>query len=222
MEQALPLHHTDWLLWLSLGVFSLLLAARLYNPIRFKAFSILPFHANRSELEASFRPVVGRGLFDVSLGVSSFATLGLALFLILHPNRGELPVMGDWRMYLRLTIVLLLFFVFKNFMGLLVGWVFNKTDFIAKAQNVSFAYRAWLGVLLFPVCVAMVYSGEAYQWLYYVLLVGLCVGYYFSVQFFTIRIWRIDAFVYYKIFYLCALEITPLIFLVSWLQSLYR
>ena len=222
MKQALPIHHTDWLLWLLCGVFVLLIAARLYNPMRFKAFMILPFHANRAELESSFRPIIGRGLFDVSLGLSSFVVLGLSLFLILHPFQENLPVMADWRMYLRLLMVLLLFFVFKNFMGLLVGWVFNKTDNIARAQNVSFAYRAWLGVILFPVCLALVYLDTAYQLLYYILLMVLCGGYYFSIQFFVLSIWRIDALPYYKIFYLCALEITPLVFLVSWLQSLYR
>ncbi len=222
MEHALPIHHTDWLLWLLLGVFVLLLAAHLYNPMRFKAFAILPFHANRAEIEGGFRPVVGRGLFDISLGVSSFAILGLALFLVLHPYHHVPPVLAGWRMYLRLIVVLLLFFVFKNFIGLLVGWIFNKTEQIARAQNISFAYRAWLGVLLFPLCLAMIFGGEAYQVLYYALFIVLCGGYYLSFQFYAISIWRMDALSYYKIFYLCALEITPLIFLVSWLQSLYR
>lgn len=222
MEQTLPIHHTDWLFWLLIGVFALLLAARLYNPSRFKAFSVLPFHANRADLEGSFRPVVGRGFFDISLGLSSFAMLGLALFLVLHPFEDGFPLLVGWRMYLRLVMILLLFFVFKNFIGLLVGWVFNKAEYIAQAQNVSFAYRAWLGVILFPICLLMVYGGSMYQFLYYALLIMLCGGYYFSIQFLAIRIWRIDAFPYYKIFYLCALEITPLIFLVSWLQSLYR
>lgn len=222
MEQAVPIHHTDWLLWLLVGVFILLLSARLYNPARFKAFSFLPFHANRAELESSFRPIIGRGLFDLSLGFSSFVVIGLSLFLVLHSYKVGAPILADWRLYLRLLIVLLLFFVFKNFMGLLVGWVFGKTEYIAKAQNVSFAYRAWLGVLLFPICVAMVYWGHAYQVLYFALLLMLCAGYIFSIQFFIISIWRIDTFPYYKIFYICALEITPLIFLIIWLQSLYR
>ena len=222
MNLALPIHHTDWLMWLLLGVCALLFAARLYNPRRFKEFSILPFHANRKELQHGFRPVVGRGLFDVSLGLSSFLVLGLAIFLLLHPYHTDLPKLGDWRMYLRLVVVLLLFFVSKNFLGLLVGWVFDKTETIAKAQNVAFAYRAWLGVLLFPVCVAMIYWVQSYQVMYYFLWIILCGGYYFSIQFFVVGIWRIDAFPYYKIFYLCALEITPLVFLVSWLQSLCR
>lgn len=220
MEQALPLHHTDWLLGLLIGALVLLLAARLYNPARFRAFSTLPFHPNRSDLESDFRPVVGRGLFDISLGVVSFVMLGLALFLLLHPYSDGVPILSGWRMYLRLLLVLLLFFVFKNFVALLVGWVFGKTENIAIAQNVSFAHRAWLGVLLFPVIVLMVYGGAMYQVLYYVLLLVLSVGYYFSIQFFVMRIWRIDALSYYKIFYLCALEITPLIFLVTWLRSL--
>ena len=220
MEQALPLHHTDWLLWLLFGVMGLILSARLYSPLRFKAFTMLPFHANREELEGNFRPVVGRGLFDVSLGMVSFAMIGLALFLLLHPYEGSLPVLGGWRMYLRLLMVLLIFFVFKNFVSLLVGWVFDKTDEIATAQNVSFAHRAWLGLVLFPFVAIMVFGGLLYPVFYYILFLVLIVGYYFSVQFFVLRIWRMNALPYYKIFYLCALEITPLIFLVFWLRSL--
>ena len=220
MEQALPTHHTDWLMWLLIGAFALMLAARMYKPARFRAFAVLPFHANRSDLEGDFRPVVGRGLFDVSLGIVSFVVLSLAVFLLLHPFNGGLPVLSGWRMYLRLLTVLMLFFVGKNFIGLFVGWVFGKTETIALAQNVSFAHRAWLGILLFPVLTVMVFGSGMYQSLYYVLLFILILGYYLSVQFFVMRIWQMDALPYYKIFYLCALEIIPLISLVYWLLDL--
>lgn len=222
MEKLIIPHHTDWILWIIVGAAAFLLAARLYNPLRFKAFSILPFHAQRAELENSFRLVVGRGLFDISLGLVSFVVLSLTVFLLLHPFEGAMPFLGEWRLFLRLVIVLLFFYVFKNFMGLLVGWIFNQTEPIARAQNVSFAYRSWLAMILLPLCMALVFLPQAYQVLYYLLFTVLISGYAFSLQFLVIRIWQMNAFSYYKIFYLCALEITPLIFLIAWLVSLYR
>ena len=222
MERLIIVHHTDWLLYLLVGAFVLLLASRLYNPARFKAFVFLPFHANRAELEADFRPVVGRGFFDISLGVVSFLMLGLALFFLLHPYNGYPPVLSDWQLYLRLLSALLFFFVLKNFIGLLVGWVFSQSEFIASAQNVSFAHRSWLGLVVFPILFLMTYFVQAYQVFYYLLFVVLAVGYYLSLQFYILRFWRLNALSYYKIFYLCALEITPFVFLVIWLQSLYR
>jgi len=220
MEQAVNPHHIDWLLGLLVLATTLVLAARLYHPSRFRAFLFLPLHANREELEDGFRPVVGRGLFDVSLGLMSFCVLALSVFLLLNTSGSGFPMLGNWRMYLRLLMVLLFFYVGKNFLGLLVGWVFNTSEEIARAQNVSFAYRAWLTLFLLPVAIAMVYCTPLYNVLYYILLITLLVGYLFSLQFFILRIWRINALSYYKIFYLCALEITPLIFLVIWLKSL--
>ena len=221
MNLQIP-HHTDWLLWLLLASFILMLSARLYNRRRFNAFAILPFHANRREMETTFNPVPGRGLFDLGLSLLAPVMLSVSCFLILHPYHGYPPFLGDWRLFLRLFFVLLIFFIFKNFVGLLVGWVFNKSDEIALSQNVGLAYRTWAAIILMPICVLAVFFAPAFPVLYYVLLFSLCIAYYFGVQFAAIRIWNITAPPYYKIFYLCALEITPLIFLIGWLVSLYR
>ena len=218
----IAVHHTDWIFWVLLLAIALLLAARLYNPVRFRAFLILPFHIKRQELESSFNPTVGRGLFDVSLSLLSYLMLGLSFFLILHPFEGAPPVLSDWRNFLRLLFVVLLFFLVKNLVGLFVGWVFQHTDEIARAQNVNLAYRAWIAMMLVPVCALVAFYQPLYQVSYYLLWIGLFVGYYFALQFSFFRLWKMEALPYYKIFYLCTLEITPLLFLVGWLKSLYE
>lgn len=222
METLRLQHHTDWILWILLGSVVLVVTARLYNPQRFRNFLLLPFHVKRRELESSFNPSMRRGLFDMSLSLMSYALLALGLFLLLHPYRQAMPLLTDWQLYLRLLFVLLLFFLSKNMAGLFVGWIFGRSDEIAGAQNVGLAYRTWLAILVLPICALLVFFAPAYQLSYYLLAVVLAVGYYFALQFSLLKIWSMQARPYYKIFYLCALEITPLFFLLGWLKSLYQ
>ncbi len=219
--ERLP-HHTDWILWLLLLSTVLVISARLYNPQRFRNFLILPFHVKRHELEASFNPSLRRGLFDLSLSLMSYAMIGLGVFLLLHPYLGAIPLLTDWEMYLRVLFILMLFFVVKNLVGLFVGWVFEQSEEIAGAQNVNLAYRMWTSILILPVCALLIYFTPAYPVVYYLLAVLIGLGFYFAFQFSLLKIWRIQARGYYKIFYLCALEITPLLFLLGWLKSLYQ
>ncbi|MDZ7848201.1 MAG: DUF4271 domain-containing protein [Owenweeksia sp.] len=215
-------HHTDWILWLLLTSAALLLAARLYNPKRFRAYLQLPIHVKRTELQDAFSPAVGRGLFDISLAVLSYLMYSLALYLLIHPHRGSAPLLSDWVMYLRLLFLLPLFFLVKNFLGLFVGWVFSQSEEIGQAQNVNLAYRAWSAIFILPLCTLIVYFQPLYPVLYYVLSVLLILGYLVALQFSVRKLWGMMAPVYYKIFYLCALEITPLVFLVEWLKTLYQ
>ena len=216
----LPKHHTDWLLWLLFAAVTVIISVRLYNRQRFRDFAILPFHARRRELEDDFKPEPGRGFVDLSLSLLSTFILTLTCFLLLHPYNNEFPLFNNWVLFLRLLFVLMLFFVVKNFVGMLVGWVFNKSEEIAISQNVNLAYRTWIAILLLPLCIMAIFFPPAYKYIYYVLLLVISIGYYFAFQFAAIRIWRMGVVSYYKVFYLCALEITPLIFLVGWLLSL--
>ncbi len=216
----LPIHHTDWLLGVLLLSFVIMIAVRLYNFGRLKDFSILPFHSRRRDLEESFNPVPGKGFVDFSLSLNSTLVITIACFLLLHPYRGQFPLLADWTVFLMLLFALMIFFLFKNFMGLLVGWIFNKSDEIAAAQNINLAYRTWMGILLLPLCTVAVFFHQAYPVLYFVLLIAVSVGYILAFQFSAIRIWSMGVLPYYKLLYLCALEITPLIFLVGWLISL--
>lgn len=214
-------HHTDWLLLVLLTGVVLALAARLYSPTRFKAFVQLPFHIRRRELEQNFNPAMGRGLFDVSLAFLSYLGLGLALYLLIHPPGPNFPLLSDWQLYLRLVFVLLLFFMVKNFLGLWVAWIFGRTDQVAHAQNVNLAYRAWLALVVLPFCALAVYWPPIYAVAHYLLWFLLVTGYLVALRFSFFQIWKMPVRSYYKIFYLCALEITPLLFLVGWLKSLY-
>lgn len=213
-------HHTDWLLILLFVAVGILMAARLYNAQRLKDFALLPFHSRRKDLEANFNPVPGKGFVDLSLSLNSTLVITLSCFLLLHPYQGHFPLLSDWTLFLLLLFAFMIFFLFKNFMGLIVGWIFNRSEEITASQNVNLAYRTWLGILLLPVCILTVFVHQAYPVFYYILLILLSTGYFFAFQFSAIRIWEMEVLPYYKILYLCALEITPLIFLIGWLTSL--
>jgi hypothetical protein len=218
--QELPLHHTDWLLAVLMLSFVVMITVKLYNAGRLRDFAILPFHSGRKELEESFNPVPGKGFVDLSLSLNSTLIITISCFLLLHPYEDVFPEFNDWTMFLMLLFALLIFFLFKNFMGLLVGWVFHKSDEIAEAQNINLAYRTWLGIILLPICTVAVFFQPAYPVVYFILLFVLSVGYFLAFQFSALRIWSMGVLPYYKLLYLCALEITPLIFLVGWLKSL--
>lgn len=216
----LPVHHTDWLLALLLLGMGLALAAKLYNPSRFRAFLFLPFHVKRDELELGFNPLVARGLFDVSLSVLSYLILSLGIYIWLHRPWDGAPNFNDQAIYFRVLFILVFFFLLKNLGGLFVGWVFDCTEDIARSQNSQLAHRAWLSLIIMPVLVMAVFNTELYLFWYLIMRILLILGLAFSFYFSFIQLWRSRALAYYKIFYLCALEITPLLFMVGWLKDL--
>jgi hypothetical protein len=216
----LPAHHTDWLLGLLLLGVGLALAARLYNPERFKDFISLPFHIKRDEMELGFKPLVARGLFDVSLSVLSYLMLSLGIYIWLHHGWEGAPLFNDKALYFRILFILVVFFLLKNLGGLFVGWVFDCTEDIARSQNSQLAHRAWLSLAIIPALVLAVFNSDNYRVWYLMVLIILVLGVALSIYFSFVQLWRLMAPMYYKIFYLCALEITPLLFLVGWLKSL--
>ncbi len=216
----MPPHHSDWVLIVLLLCVGLILAARLYNPERFRIFFALPFHVKRTEMELAFNPVVARGLFDVSLSVMSYLVLSTGIYIWLQNGVGAGPDLSKPALFFRILIILVLFYLIKNLAGLLVGWVFDRTDDIARSQNAQLAHRAWMTIVLLPLVVLSVYNTsypELWIWLTLsVILLGVALSLYFSF----LQLWKIGASSYYKIFYLCTLEIAPLVFLAGWLKSL--
>lgn len=215
-------HHTDWLLWILMLGAGLMLAARLYNPVRFAGFVSLPFHVKRREMELSFNPVVARGLFDVSLSVLSYLLLSLGIYVLLHNQWQDEVGFNDPALYFRILLILVLFYLLKNLMGLVVGWIFGQTEDIARIQNAQLAHRAWLAVILMPVLVLAIFNVGNYVVWYVLVMVLIIAGILSSLYFSFLQVWRVSTPAYYKIFYLCALEITPLLFLVEWLKSLIQ
>ena len=216
----LPVHHTDWLLGLLVLSMGLMLAARLYNPERFNGILSLPFHVKRSEMELAFRPLIARGLFDVSLSVLSYLVLSLGIYIWLHNAWSGKPDFNDQALYFRILFVLVVFYLLKNLIGLVVGWIFDGIEEVARSQNTQLAHRAWLSLILMPVLVLAVFNVGGYGVWYVAVLVLLALGMASSLYFSFSQLWRLAVPPYYKIFYLCALEITPLLFLVGWLKSL--
>jgi len=220
--EALPklTHHTDWLLIVLVAIFLLLTMLRRNNAQRFRDLVQLPFNIRRKEVEDDFTPNWRSGSFEIGFSLFSYLVLGLALFVTVRHHEGNLAF-RDWQMFLRICFVVVMFFLLKNFIGLIVGWIFSCSEQVAKSQNTNLAYRCWMSVYLFPLSAAAIYLPVNAQVTYLLLLVFLVLGYLVGLQFTAVKLWHIPAQPYYKIFYLCALEITPLLFLLGWLKSLY-
>ncbi len=213
-------HHTDWLLLLIGGILFFLGLLRYQHTQRFAEIWQLPFHIRRREVESEFHPSWRKGGFEVGFSIVSYLVISLALFILVRHHESALAF-DDWQMYLRIFFVLTLFFLLKNFLGLLVGWVFHCSEDVAASQNTNLAYRCWMSLVLLPLCVLAIFWQGLPMLGYILILIFIILSYLLAFQFTAVRVWNIPALGYYKIFYLCALEITPLVFLVGWLVNLY-
>ncbi len=219
MEQLLKAHHTDWLLGVLLLSWLLIIVARWFNPDRFNQVAILPFHGSRREVETTFNPSRGKGMYAFNLNVVSNIIISLSLFLLLHFPDNKIPDFSNWSLFLKLFFGISFFFIFKNFVGLFVGWVFNSSDELAESQNIHLAYRIWMSIVLAPICVIAVYWPNSFSIAYFLVALILVIGYLLALLFSSIKIWTLPLRGYYKISYLCALEITPLIYLLLWFNN---
>lgn len=194
----------------------LVLMARLNHFKKFSYFIKLPFTVTGKDVEEEFNPHGLQQLFDVLLTLNSYITIALACFLFIQPaGEGLLH-------FFRLIIVFLGFFLLKNLLQLFIAWLFDQQEYVVKAQNIGLAYRTWLGVVLLPLLFLLAYVPGAQvvskNLLPFLLLACYIVIFYFSSS----RMWKMPAPSYYKILYICALEIAPFFFLVNWLISLWK
>ena len=110
-------------------------------------------------------------------------------------------------------------FLLKNLLSLFIAWLFDKNEEISNSHNANLAYRSWGSIWIYPVLVAIVFVPGFIE--NSAIAVGLTMAFAYMLALLVsiLRVWVMDAKKYYKIFYLCALEIAPLFFLLYWLKS---
>lgn len=189
------------------------MVSKIYHAKKFSFFLSLPFNSGLKDFEKEFNPYGGRDVFDMLMTLNSYLIFGLSLFLIFNSN------LAVWSDFFRLIFVITLFFLIKNFFALFIGWLFDKNIEIAHSQNANLIYRSWFSIWIFPVLIGTTFIPN-FTWIGQKLLIGMImIAYVTALIISIIRIWDAIEGKYYKIFYLCALEIMPLIFLVYWLKS---
>ncbi len=206
-------HEIDWILPAFLVGALLIVFARLYHPRKFGIFWALPFNRGVKNFESEFNPNGVKDVFDVLLTLNFYLVYTLGCLLVL-------PVQMGIFNFVRILFIIVLFFLVRNFMSLLVGWLFRQQEGIAVVQNTSLAYRSWSALWLFPLVVLGTYSPFLSDGSHPVILFFMMGGYLISMCISGLRLWNLPAGLNYKILYLCALEIIPFSFLIYWLTSL--
>lgn len=211
-------HFSDWtlLLLMILGAGLVLFFRR--DRERYRYFWRLPFYTKAREWSSAFNPFKSRRLGDLWLAASGFLTLGLAIFLLRHGHHLEkLPLL--WPDYLRILLLVAGVFLLKNLVSSLTGSIFDQNATLTASQNIQFAYLSWLQLPLLPLCLMMLLWPEAARfWAYLLggtLALGLLSGWIQSARVTLL----LPPHLGYNIFYLCALEITPVAYLVLMLKS---
>lgn len=208
-----PLHHTDWLLILFFINGLLFLVAKLYHSKKFGVFISLPFNAGLQDFEKDFNPYGGKDLFDIALSINSFLIYSTGLYLIFNPD------LSLWSDFFRMLFILILFFLLKNLIGLFVAWLFDKNEEVSLSYNANLAYRIWASMWVYPLLVFLVFVPFLKENTNILAAIILALGYAFAISIGVLRLWSMSAPKYYKIFYLCALEIGPMVILIFWLKN---
>lgn len=220
--EVLPLasRPTDWIVLLMLGVATLVVVARSYDAARVQDFLKLPFTLKSKEWAAAFNPIQTRRIPDFLLSLSALLVLSLAVFFLKQASTGDWQRLGNWILYLRIVFLISLFFLLKALVGTLVASVFDVTDLIARVQNQYFAFVSWLLVPIAPVVFLGIFSAFWPQVFGYTLIVTIALGFLYALFQSTLSLIQIPPSWTYNIFYLCSLEIIPLIYLVVILESI--
>ena len=208
-----PAHHTDWLIILVIIIALFFLLARLYHSKKFYFFLSLPFNSGLREFEKEFNPYGGKDGFDLILSVNSYIIYAIGLFYIFNSK------LSEWGDFFRLLFIIVLFFLVKNFLSLFVAWLFDLNDFVANSHNANLVYRIWSSIWVFPVFILVLFVPSFSDFGKWILSFFISAAYLLAFSVSIFRVWLLPIRKYYKIFYLCALEITPLFFLFYWLNG---
>ncbi len=219
MYREIEKHYSDWiLLAILLGVIFVLIS-RIYNPGKFKAFLYLPLRGG-NETKEEFDPLGWRTPFDISMVINVFLSIALSILLINYSSSTLDLYSGAWRDYLRLFLIISAFFLVKSLLQLAIAWAFDKVGEIALSQNIELSYLAWLALMILPVNVIVAFVSSNKEFNFWLLLIISLAGWFQAFFRSSLQLWKLAAPSYYKIFYLCSLEIIPFIFLIKWIQVL--
>lgn len=197
------------------------LTGRFFNKERFYIFLRLPYHVKGGEVASAYNPARVAFNHDYFNGLGAILAITLGIYW-LHSYDREImaPDYEGPLSFLRIALVVLVFLLVKNMLSALVGFVFSSQEKIIVAQNRGFAYLAWVLVPLLPLLLLAFYLPFGNQVFFYMIYGILVAGYLYSTLQAMAEIWKLPAPAYYKILYLCALEIIPLLFLLKWFKSL--
>jgi hypothetical protein len=217
--QEISSRSTDWVLLVLLVIAFLVTAARLANAERVRHFIKFPFNFAALDWAGGFNPFITKKLSDLLISLSSLLTITLAIFFSIKFWSNQTPLPLGWLPYLRVLFLVTVVFLVKNMLGGLIAAVFEVQEQITAVQNINIAFFSWLLVPLYPLVVLTTFL-DWHPELFSKALLGICATGALLALWQTARAtFKISPVLSYNIFYLCALEISPVIFLILIFQN---
>jgi len=150
--------------------------------------------------------------FNILLFANQIIGVFIFVYLISKNYINDLSI--DLIVSLKIIGVFIVLIFTKFFIELLIGWVFNINTLISSYLFQKLNYKNFIGIVLIPINMILVYAVEPTEKLIYGFLIGLLVLNFigFLSTFKSYQKLILSNFFYF-ILYLCALEIGPYIIL---------
>jgi len=150
--------------------------------------------------------------FNILLFANQIIGVFIFVYLISKNYINDLSI--DLIVSLKIIGVFIVLIFTKFFIELLIGWVFNINTLISSYLFQKMNYKNFIGIVLIPINMILVYAVEPTEKLIYGFLIGLLVLNFigFLSTFKSYQKLLLSNFFYF-ILYLCALEIGPYIIL---------
>ena len=150
--------------------------------------------------------------FNILLFANQIIGVFIFVYLISKNYINDLSI--DLIVSLKIIGVFIVLIFTKFFIELLIGWVFNINTLISSYLFQKMNYKNFIGIVLIPINIILVYAVEPTEKLIYGFLIGLLVLNFigFLSTFKSYQKLILSNFFYF-ILYLCALEIGPYIIL---------
>ena len=218
--QEIATRSTDWVLLVLLMVGFFLTLAKLANTSRFQFFLKLPFDVSSREWASVYNPFFSKRISDFLMSLSALLSITLAIFFIQTFWEQQRPVSNAWLPYLRVLFFTSLIYLLKTLLGSFIAAVFEVQEEITAAQNINLAFLTWLVVPIYPLLVVTAFAGWPQAFWPKILLILLALGALLAFWQTARTVIKIGPALSYNIFYLCALEISPIIFLILVVQKI--
>ena len=207
-----PDHATDWLTLVIVSYLLLLGILHYYFPKRFNAFIRLPVNNTYfTEMQQEKSSPVWFTLFLDALWITG---LGLFIYLTVSFQKAA-PAAADYILFVKIVLVALLMVTLQRFFHSLTGVLFDMKTSFHRFIQVKDGHLQWASVLLVLFVLLRVYSPLKSELIIYLGLAFLALIYIIGVVRASMMAVNKNLNGLQLFFYLCALEILPVITVVK-------
>jgi len=212
MDEVHNEHITDWITVVLCAAVLLLAILHYYFPKRFQAFIRIPL--SRSYF-TDFEQEKGQTVW-YTLMLDTVMLLGISLFIYLITESGnQLLGAGGKILYIKIFLVALLFITLQRFFHSLTGVLFDMKKGFDLFVNIKESYIHWATPVLLAISALAVYSPIQKTGLIYFGIAVLGVLYVFGITRASLMVRSKNLNGLQLFFYLCALELLPVLVLVK-------